>query len=202
MWPHEPTGPDEEDLRSLFRKLLKRGSAYIESIGCIYPDQCTTDALTEYLIDRDFRRPGRAEITGEVIRLKFDGARDQLKVLNSLVRKELRGKQSHCRDCKNRNKFCPLPDDAPDGEDDGPRFAAVALPGPKTPEELFEEKETIEQALSLARTPEQRRRVLKVGEGYSIEDIARESGSTRQAVRKEISRYRVRLRKAFRSKKK
>lgn len=190
------SSPGPEDLIKLFQRLLKKGTAYIAQLGCPYPDQCANDALTEYIFDRKFRGQDRARISGELIELNFPGARNQLKVLNDLAMKEVKGKWSHCRDCKHRNRFCSIVEDFNNSDDDGWRASEHVLIDPKTPEDIYELKEVLDM-LAASANERERGEIVGIAVGHSTEEIAEQSEDSPQNVRKRRSRFRERFKHLF-----
>lgn len=177
------TGEDF-DLNYLFPKLRKFCIARIKNLGCLDPDCCGTDALTEYMFDKKGRKTGRIEFDEESIRVNFPKTTRQLPVLMKMLKFELLGKRSHCNKCNKRNVTFPIADDYVD-EENGQPTNSVILSAPSNPEEAFEAYEIVDLVYREITNPRDKEDFIKhVMYEFTHTDIAKESKRNPAAVRK------------------
>lgn len=189
----ETQGCQVEELSTLFPALCKFASKCSRRFGCTYPEQCGTDAVTEFLVDRNLRGEGRAEFAGEQIILHIPGAIDQSKVLYKLVWHEVRNKCFNCKECKYRNYFEQLVDTPLKTDEDQPRTRQAVGISPHNPEELFQMKELVAKSLGIVSNPVQRQELYLRGTGASYQEIAEQTKRAPQTIRQGVKRNKRRI---------
>ncbi|MDQ3920406.1 MAG: hypothetical protein M3348_18235, partial [Acidobacteriota bacterium] len=145
MTLHQPPAALVEDLGPLFPQLCRFAIACSRRLGCLHPDTCGTDVVTQYLTPRKPRETGHVLNGDGRITLNHPKARDQRKYLFGRVRLEARTKYNHCRECEHYRRTCRLGEAAGAAEDGGGRARREPVSPAMDPEELYRQKEFLEQ---------------------------------------------------------
>jgi hypothetical protein len=128
--------------------------------------------ILEYVFRRKLRGEGRCEINGETILIKIPGARDQMKVLHTLLLCEVRHQRFTCKNCDFKAHY-RLAEEVEE-EETGERLSSAVLVDPATSEDILRQKELIEELLPRAISNPRRLYAFlaKVLEGFSANEIA------------------------------
>lgn len=187
-----------EDLNILFPELCDYGTKGLRRLGCLYPEQCAADAVTNYLLIRKPRLPGQIKVEGEQLTVNFRNAENQLSVLYTYVGYAVRSRRSRCEDCKRKKDRCGIAGDSPDhDEGNEPRTKRAVLISYKTPLEILEAKELVDKSLEVITNPLHKQYVIRHAEGKTCAEIGREFRRKTSTVRKAIHRATQKMTRAL-----
>jgi hypothetical protein len=190
---NQPPSGRAEDLSEFFPQLCRYAFSYSHRLGCLHPELCSLDAVTDCLMSESANETGRVKILGDQIIINYPNARDNRKVLSTFVKLKVRSKHSRCKECKHAKDFCEFVEDYSDAEERGPRASHPGSPSPMTPEEIYRRKELLKRILEAIPSPEQRQALKYRIMGYSFEEIGRMQHKNPATVRQWFVRIRQKI---------
>lgn len=185
------------DLNLLHKDLKEYGIKICQLLRCVNPEFCGTDAAEDCLIPGEDKQGRRVTVIDDKIHIFDPRARDQRSFLFGRAREKAASKRFNCRDCRFAGITCPIAEDSPYEDEDGPRTRREVLTAPADPLELYSQNVLIEKFNELFPKEEERQALKWLIEGRSQAWIARRQQKKHATVRKQISRAREKLAPLF-----
>lgn len=185
------------DLDTLYRELREYGIKICQFLRCVNPEYCGTDAAEDCLIPGEDKQGRRVIVINDQVHVFDPRAINQRSFLFGRVREKATSKRSHCRDCRFAGITCPIAEDSPHGDEDGPRTRREVLVSPADPLSTYVQKEYVRKVYELLPNVEQQQALTWYLEGRSQLWIARQQRKKHATIRKQISRAKEKLAPLF-----